>query len=193
VLTMRDFPPQPPVVTSPRRRVCAEPGCHTTLSIYNHGRYCVLHEEAECVAGEMAQCRKCGEILPLTEEFFVRDRYRASGWAPYCKACKRGYKRGLYEKHRLNRDSGTEQAICRQCRETKPRDGDHWSFGHNGRLVQPCLECQAENMKQRKARTLDQYYRRRYGMTRAEYKALHSGSRDVIVVSPRGAMVQEVV
>lgn len=36
---------------------------------------------------KMRQCRKCAEELPLTREFFYRDKTRADGFRSICKVC----------------------------------------------------------------------------------------------------------
>lgn len=157
------------VMTSPRNRYCAEPGCHTKLSVYNHGRYCVLHEAVEIV-GPAAACDKCGQIKPLGDDYWHRDRYRASGWHSVCKECRNRANTTQHARRRLSR-SGDGIVPCRQCGKSQPRDGDHWSFGAKSRLVQPCLACQDQNQRARAARHLEKYYQRHYGMSRAEYYA----------------------
>lgn len=181
-----DFAVCTPVATSPPRRVCAEPGCHVRLSIYNHGRHCALHEPIGA-GGPAAKCDRCGAVKPLDEEHWHLDRYRASGWHSICKACRGSEERSRrYEKRRVNERKGAD-AECSQCGRVMLRDGDHFSFGAKGRLVQPCLACQDTNRQRRVARTLDGYYRRKYGCTRDEYLARDGSCHAVVVIGKGGS------
>lgn len=37
--------------------------------------------------GPTRRCPRCEEYWPLDAEFWVRDRGRADGFGPYCRAC----------------------------------------------------------------------------------------------------------
>ena len=176
---------QPPVPTYPPGRVCASEGCGTRLSVYNSGRFCCLHEGPDEYGGAPVRiCIACHEPKPLTEEFWYCDRDRRDGWKHTCRQC-------LIERERARRATRrgrppSAAVKCRQCGQVKPRDGEHWSFGHNRRLVQPCLDCQEANKERRDGAALDYYYRKKYGCTRDEYLARDGSCHAVIVIGKGG-------
>ena len=188
-----DYELRPPVAKSAPHRVCAEPGCHTRLSVYNHGRYCGLHEPYEFV-GRAKVCNRCGQAKPADDEHWTRDRYRADGFNPICKTCRNEAYRLRYSvKHAKRRlTANGKDSICRQCGRVLARSGEFWAFGNRGRLIQPCLDCQDANRKRRGEQRMEAYYRRKYGMGRAEYLAEHGDTRLVCIETPRGTAYAEV-
>ena len=178
-----DFAVMPMVPTSPRNRYCAEPGCHVRLSIYNHGRYCALHEDDE-FAGTMKKCSGCGTLKPIGHDNWHMDKTSRDGWHASCKACRSGYQKAAHARRRLSEHGG--MARCRVCDEVKARDGDHWAFGAKGRLIQPCLDCQAATAQRKREYSVERYYRKKYHMSREQYQRLNPGSSTVMVTNRSG-------
>ena len=59
--------------------------------------------------------------------------------------------------------------------------------------MQPCLDCQEANKERRDGAALDYYYRKKYGMARAEYVAANGKkTKAVVVVFPHREKVVEV-
>jgi hypothetical protein len=174
---------RPPLPTYAPGRCCAHDGCITRLSVYNSSRFCFAHGmDDEYLNVRMRPCAKCGVPQPLNDEHYHHDRQRPDGWHRTCKRCRNSAANRLYvvnkERRRLS-TPGSERVVCRQCGTEYRRTAEFWSFGAKGRLVQPCLDCQDANQKRRAAKTLDGYYRRKYGVTKAEREA-----RTVEVVFP---------
>lgn len=53
------------------------------------------------------RCPMCGKALPLTSEYWHKDRYRVSGYQSRCKACASSLRKAYYKEHR---DDAIEQA-----------------------------------------------------------------------------------
>lgn len=182
----RNFALEAPVATSPKMRRCALAGCNTVLSIYNHGRYCSLHADEDAVVGAVARCVRCGEVKPLTEDYWHHDNTRASGWNHACKSCRqKADRRSRKGRRRLNTSGKKAKLVrCSRCGQTYERSGTHWSFNSRGALVQPCLRCQEKAKEDRRRKALDKYYKRRYGLTRDEYISSFSERKGLLVESP---------
>lgn len=48
------------------------------------------------------KCGKCNKVLPLTNEFFSKDKYAKSGFMSQCKECRKEYNKNY---RRLNQEN----------------------------------------------------------------------------------------
>lgn len=57
-----------PIAQSAPGRVCAQDGCTTVLSVYNHSTFCFAHEpeETDEPADGYRACSRCRTVLPLS-------------------------------------------------------------------------------------------------------------------------------
>jgi hypothetical protein len=85
----KDYASRTPSHTYRKGRVCGAEGCEQVLSVYNHNEYCFAHIEAN-LSSEILweRCRRCGDDLPLTPEFWHRDASYKSGFHSICKDCR---------------------------------------------------------------------------------------------------------
>lgn len=172
-----------PIAQSAPGRVCAQDGCTTVLSVYNHSAFCFAHQPdpdghliADCPPGHMV-CLICGEAKPATIEFFYHES-RRGGLRAWCRECAKEYNR--------RKKAGQEQRrpafrICQTCKQALPLNELYfvtapdmrWGFGN------ACRDCSAraharardrgERRKGDRSRR-DYYYQKRYGVAnRTEY------------------------
>ncbi len=156
---MAHFAAAAPVATSPAGRICAEPGCHTRLSIYNHGPYCVLHEPEPRIAvnrmrhrkpkrkpvapGATKVCTLCHEEKPASLLYFPPHPQGKYGLHSRCRPCHSHVSRAAARK-RINppKYDGTGKTCC-HCGATKPRTPEYWKSDSHCRdgIYTVCRSC----------------------------------------------------
>ena len=94
-------------------------------------------------------CFRCERELPLTSEFFGRDRRRVGGLAIYCIWCRREIRRESYWRHRdeqLEKKQTPKYRYRAYLNGAKKRDMEWWlTFDQFMTFWQkPCVYCGAE-------------------------------------------------
>ena len=84
-------------------------------------------------------CSICGKELPLTEEYFYRDRRHKSGFRSDCKKCCN---------KRSNMYHGTK--VCKTCGQRKPKKQFYKKKTSKDGLDYSCKECMNSYLKERK-------------------------------------------
>jgi len=69
----------------------------------------------------MRKCKRCGEIKPLTSEYYLKEKECKGGFRPICKECKYG-KSGV-----VPRKAKEGHKICPRCGEEKPLSPEFWA------------------------------------------------------------------
>ncbi|MGY1844752.1 endonuclease VII domain-containing protein [Modestobacter sp. SYSU DS0875] len=134
----------------------------------------------------MKTCPDCGEEKPTRE--FGRNRTRPDGLSFYCLACNRRRNGAWYRQSRVAvgktvRDhSWIPKGFrwCPGCRQAVA----HGEFSRNSRqrsgFGSLCLRCHRKSSN-------DAYWKRQYGMTRAEVAALRAGQGDACAICSASA------
>jgi hypothetical protein len=101
-----------PIAQSAPGRVCAEAGCGTILSIYNHSEFCDLHQPADSdtLPDGYRECSRCRTVLPLSA--FKAKSKEKDGVVYYwttrlCTRC-------LAQERAASRDRGRQRDVAKE-------------------------------------------------------------------------------
>ncbi|MBO8190400.1 endonuclease VII domain-containing protein [Streptomyces oryzae] len=118
-------------------------------------------------SGERRKCSRCRQVLPLGS--FARNKAMKGGRQAYCRKCSAEYYRqrqaafGRTVREKFPVPRGHKR--CPQCKEVKPHSAWERNKATSDGWASYCRECRVE-------RNRESYFRRKYGMTVDQRKAL---------------------
>lgn len=125
-----------------------------------------LAAQLECPVTMSAQasasrrCPKCGEVKPLTVDYWHKNRRNADGFDSWCKMCTRARRSKPYKTSRLTERVNNGKCLCPECGEWKPLTPEFWyadKRSSRGYRIERCSQCASEYHAQCRRRNLAVY------------------------------------
>jgi hypothetical protein len=129
--------------------------------------------EVSAQASPSRRCPKCGEVKPLTVDYWHKNRRNADGFDSWCKMCTRARRSEPYKTCRLIAKVNDGKFLCPDCGVWKPLTPEFWHAdkrSSSGYRMDRCSQCANEYHARRRRRELVVYM-----LTAARARANRSG------------------
>ncbi len=94
-------------------------------------------------------CSHCGKELPLTTEYFYRNKRNKDGFQLYCKQCASKQNKKYYEANKINKNKNdrckNEYQTCTQCGVELPATNKYFYKETRGGFKTKCKKCLRDN------------------------------------------------